>query len=87
MKNSLRIFALLLSVAGSGFSYSALSTRAFASVPVRVTEVVYVCISRGSVAYHSRDNYEGINRCSHEVKRMSVADARVLGKRACMKCY
>ena len=48
---------------------------------------VYVCISKGSVAYHSSDNCAGLNRCSHEIKAMSVEAAAGLGKRACLKCY
>ena len=48
---------------------------------------VYVCMSKGSVAYHDNDNCAGLNRCTHEVRAMSVADAQELGKRACQKCY
>jgi len=47
---------------------------------------VYVCMSKGSVAYHSSDRCAGLNRCTHTVKSMTAADAQEIGKRACMKC-
>ena len=46
-----------------------------------------VCMSKTSYAYHRSDRCQGLNRCSHEVKAMSAADAQKLGKRACQKCY
>jgi hypothetical protein len=51
------------------------------------TETVYVCMSKGSVAYHSSSDCAGLNRCTHEVKSLSTAQATELGKRACQKCY
>ena len=88
-------FLLLLSVSVSARSHSALPTRPVvilfggtqAVSSATPTEIVYVCMSKGSVAYHSRGNCAGINSCTHEVKRMSAADAQGLGKRACLKCY
>ena len=58
-----------------------------AGITVHTAATVYVCISKGSVAYHSSDNCAGLNRCSHEIKAMSVEAAADLGKRACLKCY
>jgi len=49
--------------------------------------VVYVCMSKGSIAYHSSSDCGGLNRCTHEVKSMSAALATQIGKRACKKCY
>jgi hypothetical protein len=87
MKNLLRGLVLLLAVTVSIPSSSALPVGAVVTLPVKATEAVYVCMSKSSVAYHSRDNCAGINRCTHEVKTMSAADAQRIGKRACMKCY
>jgi hypothetical protein len=58
-----------------------------AAVIMHPTDTVYVCMSKSSVAYHSSDNCAGLNRCTHEVKSMSAAQAAELGKRACQKCY
>ncbi|KUG08503.1 hypothetical protein [Solirubrum puertoriconensis] len=59
-----------------------LQARATASA-----QTVYVCISKSSVAYHSSDGCAGLNRCTHEVRAMSVSAAQDMGKRACQKCY
>jgi len=82
------LLLLFLTVLGNVPSYSAPPlARSLVALPTKVTETVYVCMSKGSVAYHNRDNCAGINRCTHEVKCMSIAEAQGLGKRACMKCY
>ena len=56
------------------------------SAPVG-SDSVYVCYSGTSVAYHRTSGCNGLGRCTHEVKQMSVADAQSNGKRACRKCY
>jgi hypothetical protein len=58
-----------------------------ASRTTHTTETVYVCMSKGSVAYHSSSDCAGLNRCTHEVKSMSAAQATQIGKRACQQCY
>lgn len=76
-------FLLALSLAGSAHAKHTPSLHAI----VRPTETVYVCMSKTSYAYHSSDTCKGLNRCSHEVKQMSAAEAEKLGKRACQKCH
>jgi hypothetical protein len=84
MKHILFLFALLLAL-----------TSAVPSRPVlhlvtnsnQLTEMVYVCMSKTSYAYHSSDGCSGLNRCSHPLKAMSTVEAEKLGKRACQKCY
>jgi hypothetical protein len=87
MKTLLRGLVLLLATTASFSSSSAPSVRIVVVSPVKATETVYVCMSKSSVAYHSRDNCASINRCTHEVKQMSAAEAQKLGKRTCQKCY
>ena len=50
-------------------------------------KTVYVCISKGSVAYHSNRNCSGLSHCKSEIKGMSIDDAMKLGKRECHICY
>lgn len=79
--------ALLL--AGSLFLTSA-SLPARLSAPTThrtTTAAVYVCMSKGSVAYHSTNECAGLNRCNHEVQSMSTTAAEELGKRPCLKCF
>lgn len=57
------------------------------AAPTATTSTVYVCISKTSYAYHSSRKCPGLGRCTHEVKGMSTAAAKQLGKYACHKCY
>ena len=83
MKTALLAWALLLC---NPFAASR-AARAMVAQRAVVTATVYVCMSKGSVAYHASDNCSGLNRCSHPLKAMSEAAAQELGKRACLKCH
>jgi hypothetical protein len=48
---------------------------------------VYVCGGGSAYAYHSSDNCNGLNRCSHGVSAVTVAEAEGMGRRPCKKCY
>jgi len=85
MRKLLAGIGLLLSLTAAAPNHSILPA---APTTTAATEsAVYVCMSKGSVAYHNSDRCSGLNRCTHTVKAMSVADAQDLGKRACQKCY
>ncbi|RSK46100.1 hypothetical protein [Hymenobacter perfusus] len=72
MKKLLSGFALLLALT----SAAPISTITPTVVSATVAEsAVYVCMSKGSVAYHISDRCSGLNRCTHTVKAMSVSDA------------
>jgi hypothetical protein len=88
MKQLVSFLALLLALTSSAATLPTFPLRLpRGNEAGRRTATVYVCVSKSSVAYHSRDNCAGLNRCSHEVRAMSVTDAQQLGKRACRKCY
>jgi hypothetical protein len=48
---------------------------------------VYVCGGGSAYAYHSGEGYAGLNRCSHGVNAVTVAEAEGMGRRPCKKCY
>ena len=48
---------------------------------------VYFCDSSTSVAYHASENCKGLNKCTHNIIRITVNDAIGRGKRACKICY
>lgn len=48
---------------------------------------VYVCGGGSAYAYHSSDGCSGLNRCSHGVSAVTVAEAEGMGRRLCKKCY
>ena len=87
MKLLIPALSLLLSLNGFTPSPASPAGPLHASPAARSAEVVYVCMSKRSVAYHSHGRCAGLTRYEHEVRAMRVSDAQRLGKRACMKCY
>ena len=47
---------------------------------------VYVCTGEKSVAYHATRNCRGLNRCSGEIKAVTLSEAKAMGRRACRIC-
>lgn len=48
---------------------------------------VYVCGGGSAYAYHNSESCAGLNRCSHGVSPVTVAEAEGMGRRPCKKCY
>ena len=51
------------------------------------TPKVYVCGGGAAYAYHSSETCAGLNRCSHGVSAVTVAEAEQLSRRPCKRCY
>jgi hypothetical protein len=51
------------------------------------TPKVYVCGGGSAYAYHRSESCSGLNRCSHGVSPVTVAEAENMGRRPCKKCY
>jgi len=49
-------------------------------------QLVYVCISNTSYRYHSFKCW-GLEKCTHEIRRMTIAEAEKMGKTPCKICY
>ena len=76
MKHFLPTLTLLLALLSSAVPAAPLRPAApVAPASGRPTETMLVCMSKKSYAYHSSDRRQGLNRCTHEVKTMSAADA------------
>lgn len=90
MKHILLAFLLILSIASSAQAVhprqQPTSRRTTATQPV-ATPKVYVCGGGSAYAYHSSDGCAGLNRCSHGVSAVTVAEAEGMGRRPCKKCY
>jgi hypothetical protein len=53
----------------------------------RDTASVYICNSSTAYAYHSTDHCRGLNKCSHEVLKISLSDAiKKYHRQACKIC-
>jgi hypothetical protein len=50
------------------------------------SDTVIVCISKTSYKYHAR-SCKGVKACTHEIKKVSIAEAREMGKTPCGFCY
>lgn len=74
MKNYLRLIIFL--------SFIGLSS--FKSTP----DSVYICVSKGAVAYHQSTNCRGLRHCTHQIIKVTQYDAiNKYHLRACHVCY
>ncbi len=52
-----------------------------------VTESVFICVSRTGHKYHTDQSCRGLNRCTHEIRKVTKAQAIKMGYSACKICY
>lgn len=49
---------------------------------------VYICMGPNAYAYHNNRGCSGLNRCSCEIRKVSLSEAKRLGRdKPCGKCY
>jgi len=46
-------------------------------------QMVYICNNGKTEVYHVNQNCQGLNRCTHEIVKMTEGEARGSGKRLC----
>lgn len=51
----------------------------------KTDDTVYVCISPTAKKYHFKKSCPGLQRCSHEIKPMTKAEATKSGYTVCLK--
>lgn len=51
------------------------------------TTYVYVCTGPSATRYHRTPDCSGLNRCSREIKKITLAEAEKKGRTACKKCF
>lgn len=69
---------LLLSLS---FSFIALSTSCKGG-----NGNVYICTGPTAEVYHAKKTCRGLNRCSDEIKAITLTEAKSMGRRACKIC-
>jgi hypothetical protein len=53
-----------------------------------IAKEVYICDSTKAEVYHKTKDCEGLTNCTHEIKIVSVYDAKhTYNRRACKVCY
>jgi hypothetical protein len=50
---------------------------------VLLADQVYICKGPSSKVYHKSDRCKGLSRCSTEVSKVTIEEAKKLGRRAC----
>jgi hypothetical protein len=83
----LLLAALLLSPTLASTAQTAYPSHRTTPPRPAATPKVYVCGGGSAYAYHSSDNCTGLNRCSHGVSAVTVAEAEGMGRGPCKKCY
>lgn len=48
---------------------------------------VYICTGKSAYSYHNNRNCRGLNRCSAEIKSVSLDYAKSIGRLPCKICY
>ena len=48
---------------------------------------VYICTGPQSQCYHKTSSCRGLNSCSKDIRKISLEDAKNMGRRPCRICY
>lgn len=59
----------------------------FTMPPVSKTDYVYICEGRYSKVYHKSDKCRGLSNCSTKIYKVTLEEARKLGRRPCKLEY
>ena len=58
------------------------------SFSVTVADHVFICDSKSSKVYHSSKTCRGIQNCKHDIKEVTLKEAKeTYGRVACKVCY
>ena len=66
---------------------SLLLSLALAISSLGAEQKVYICTGPKSECYHKTKTCRGLNRCSGQVKQVSLQEAEKMGRRKCKVCY
>jgi hypothetical protein len=90
MKQLFLFFLLSLSLASfaqTGYPSPRPAGPRSTTSPPAASPKVYVCGGGSAYAYHRSEGCAGLNRCSHGVSPVTVAEAESMSRRPCKKCY
>jgi hypothetical protein len=69
-----------------GLFFILASVYATSSESIPSEEKVLICVSPNSYAYHSH-YCQGLKRYTHEVKEVTIDEAKRMGRKPCKYCY
>lgn len=79
IKSTVIAFMLFSTVGGTSASKKITANKSM--------RIVYICTGPNAKTYHSSKRCGGLNRCSHEIVSIDLNKAKLMGRRACKKCY
>lgn len=50
-------------------------------------QIVYICTGPTATVYHKTSRCKGLNRCSGEIKKITLQKAKSMNRRPCKICY
>jgi len=80
MKRTLFIMAILISIGVA-------NARPVVHYTKLAVDSVYICVSKTGHKYHDNRECRGLAKCTHEIRKVSGAQASKLGYTACKICY
>ena len=57
------------------------------SVWAEQSERVYVVMSQNAYAYHRTRDCQGLRNATHEIKEVSLEEAKEMNRKPCKRCY
>lgn len=51
------------------------------------SQIVYICTGPQAKVYHRTSKCKGLNKCSGNVKQVTIEKAQSMKRRACKLCY
>lgn len=64
-----------------------LITALFSFCPSNQSEGVYICTGPTAYAYHKTAECKGLRRCTGDIKKISLGQAKAENRKACKLCY
>jgi hypothetical protein len=87
MRKVFLLFAILVVSLSSFAGAKAAHHRNFHPAAFKKETYVYICNSSGAYAYHSSKTCRGLNRCTHEILKVTLSDAvNVYKRKPCKIC-
>jgi hypothetical protein len=50
---------------------------------IKFESVVYICKGPSSTVYHKSNNCKGLSRCSTQISKISIEEAKKMSRRSC----
>jgi hypothetical protein len=80
------LFAMPLAFISSTIAAQTTPKKSITKESKKEVSAVYICDSKSTNAYHSSASCKGMSKCSRGFLKVSIADAKQLGRMPCKIC-